>query len=152
MIISMIMKYVSCHEYSAYKPYDLFEISDFLWVQEEYFCLRSLQVLSNQEKWGKKGKKTSQKSGFKVLGSKSLYYLIEVRNYILWRTCICKIHDDFKSYVYAYYILINVHRLCFLVNLLLLSILCQYRLQIVIFTLRLIHLQASKCIKLNFVF
>ena len=73
MIILMIMKYVSCHEYSADKPYDLFEISDFLWEQEEYFCLRSLQVLSNQEKWGKKGKNFSQKSGFKVLGSKSLY-------------------------------------------------------------------------------
>ena len=69
----MIMKYVSCHEYSADKPYDLFEIIDFLWEQEEYFCLRSLQVLSNQEKWGKKGKNFSQKSGFKVLGSKSLY-------------------------------------------------------------------------------
>ena len=103
-------------------------------------------------KWGKEGNHISQKSGFKVLGSKSLYYLIEVRNNILWRTCICKIHDDFKSNVYAYYILIKVHRLCFLVNLLLLSILCQYRLQKVIFTLRLIHLQASKCIKLNFVF
>ena len=146
------MKYVSCHEYSADKPYDLFEISDFLWEQEEYFCFLSLQVLSNRKKWGKKGNHISQKSGSKVLGSKSLYYLIEVRNNILWRSWICKIHDDFKSYVYAYYILIKVHRLCILVNLLLLSFLCQYRLQKVIFTLRLIHLQASKCIKLNFVF